>query len=113
MIVEPLSLQHARALARKILADGITRFSSHALEELKKDRLTEVDATNVIRAGIARAAEFENGSWRYRFDTPKIVVIIAFRNADDAELESELAAAPGAMKSKIAVVTAWRLKERN
>jgi len=112
MLKEPLSATDAKALARKILSNGVTRFSDHGLKEMKKDGLSEADATNVIRAGVARPAEFENGSWRYRFETPKIVVVVSFRSPDDAELGDELMAGPNEVKTKIVVVTAWRNKER-
>ncbi len=111
MLREPLTTTAAKALARKILVHGATRFSGHGLKEMKKDSLSEADAINVIRAGVARPAELENGSWRYRFETQKIVVVVSFRCPDDLELEDELKS--GAfVRSKIVVVTAWRNKER-
>lgn len=70
------------------------RFSRHALEELKKDRLTTVDVINVMKspdAQIVDEAELEHGSYRYRLGTKKIMVVIAFDS----------------IKSLV-VVTAWR-----
>ena len=112
MLREPLTNVEAKALVRRILAFGAVRFSDHSLKEMKKDNLGEADAVNVIRAGTARPAELENGSWRYRFETPKIVVVVSFRSPDDVELDEELNAETELVKSKLVVVTAWRNKGR-
>lgn len=72
----------------------LLRFSRHALEELKKDKLTTVDVLNVMKspdAHIVDEPELENGSYRYRLGTKKIMVVVAFDSP----------------KSLI-VVTAWR-----
>lgn len=69
--------------------------SRHAKEELAKDRLTVVDARNVLRAGkILEEPELENGTWRYRVQTAQIVVVLAFVS-----------------ESKLKIVTAWRKKK--
>ena len=60
---QPLSAIVARNLARQILATGDVTFTSHALAELAKDDKTTVDAINVIRGGVYREAEWENGGW--------------------------------------------------
>lgn len=44
--------------------------------------------------GVVEPAEFENGSWRYRVRTNRMMVVVAF----DEDSESELV-----------VVTGWRL----
>lgn len=93
LLDEPLHPARARALVREILKVGSVQFSEHGLDEMSKDDLSEEDCVNVLRAGLAEPAELERGSWRYRFRTPKIMVVVAFR--------SELLAR---------VVTAWRLK---
>ncbi len=59
---EPLDPSEARALIRSIVSDGSVRFSRHALEEMEKDELSEVDVTNVLRGGAVDPVEFENGS---------------------------------------------------
>jgi hypothetical protein len=51
------------------------------------------DALNVLRAGIVREPELENGEWRYHVETPGMTFIIAF--------ESE---------TTLIIVTAWRRK---
>jgi hypothetical protein len=72
--------------ARKIVAEivntspGNIQFSKHALEELKKDGLTTVDAWNVLKgtSKIHQEGEFENGSYRYRLETNFILLVFAF-----------------------------------
>ena len=56
-------------------------FSRHALEELKADGLTTVDALNVLKSADARIlteGEFVNGSYRYRLETKNIMIVISF-----------------------------------
>ena len=61
--------------------------------EMAKNDLTTIDVTNMLRGGVVDAAEFENGSWRYRVRTSKMAVVVAFRS-----------------ESELRVVTAWRFK---
>ena len=61
--------------------------------EMAKNDLTTIDVTNMLRGGVVYAAEFENGSWRYRVRTSKMAVVVAFRS-----------------ESELRVVTAWRFK---
>ena len=50
------------------------------------------DVVNVLRAGwLEGPAEHENGSWRYRFKTHRMFVVIAFRST-----------------TRAVVVTGWR-----
>jgi hypothetical protein len=93
MLVEPVSPPEARRLIRDIIENGSVSFSKHAEEEMAKDNLTMVDATNVLRGGVVDPGEFENGSWRYRVRTARIAVIVAFRS-----------------ETELRVVTAWRFK---
>lgn len=89
---EPLDNQDAKTLVRDILQKGSVRFSGHALQEMEKDGLLDVDVANVLRGGLmSMPAEFEKGSWRYRFETQRIAVVIVFRS-----------------ESVLVVVTAWR-----
>ena len=89
---EPLAPDAARQLMRKILRAGRFIYSKHAKEELLADRLTTVDCENVIRGGVVRPGEFENGSWRYRVETGRITMVVAFRS-----------------EHELVVVTAWRV----
>ena len=77
-----LAKTQALKLLREIfpLPDCIS-FSAHCREELKNDDLTTVDALNTLRAGkIYSEGEEKNGTWRYRVETQKIIVVIAFKN---------------------------------
>ena len=88
---EPLDNQKAQAVVREIVRTGTVTFTKHALVALKDDKLTTVDATNVLRGGWVEFSEWENGAWRYRVRTQRIVVVVEF------ESERELV-----------VVTSWR-----
>ncbi|HET7499971.1 MAG TPA: hypothetical protein VFK02_03185 [Kofleriaceae bacterium] len=81
---QPLSAAEARKLARQILTTGTVTFTLHCLKELAKDGKSTVDATNVIRGGSYREAEWENGGWRHRAETQRMAVVLEF------EAESEL-----------------------
>lgn len=93
MLKEPLEPNRARRLIGEILDKGSVSFSGHAEKALADDDLSTVDATNVLRGGVFELAEFENGSWRYRVRTQRMVVVVVFRSA-----------------SEVVVVTAWREK---
>lgn len=88
---EPLAPEAAKRLILDILRAGRFTYSKHAKEELLADDLTTVDCENVLRGGVARPAEFEHGTWRYRVETRRITVVLAFRSAQE-----------------MVVVTAWR-----
>jgi hypothetical protein len=89
----PLGPEDAKRLIRAILERGEVVPSGHALEELEKDKLTMVDATNVLRGGVVDPPDFERGTWRYRVRTMRICIVVAFRS-----------------ETKLAVVTGWREK---
>jgi hypothetical protein len=88
---KPLRAADAKRYLRQILEEGFVDFTQHALDELASDVMTTVDAVNVLRAGVIREPEWENGAWRYRSETQKYCVVF--------ELESE---------EECLVVTAWR-----
>ena len=92
---EPLPPSTVKQLLVAILETGTLGFSKHALEEMAKDALTEVDVRNVLRGGTAREGELISGTWRYRVETKRIAVVITFRS-----------------DTWSVVVTAWRFKER-
>ena len=92
---EPFNRNEAKKLILQILKEGHTVFSRHAEEELAKDDLTTVDATNVLRAGkITEPPELERDTWRYRIHTERMVVVVSFMS-----------------ESKMRIVTAWRKKK--
>ena len=87
-----------RALAQKIVRriagepQNETSFSRHVRERMTERDLGVNDIVNVLCAGrIYQNPEYKKGHWRYRVETNKIAVVIAFRSIDS-----------------IAVVTAWR-----
>jgi len=88
---EPLGPDAARNLIRQILQTGRFIYSRHAIEEMTADELTTVDCENVLRGGVVRPGEYEHGGWRYRVETRRITVVVAFRS-----------------EREIVVVTAWR-----
>ena len=90
----------AKALLRRLLEEGTTTWTKHALKEAGKDGLTTVDVVNVLRGGVVDEPEFENGAWRYHVRTAKIQVVVQFDGEDEA--------AP----DEITVVTTWKEKQR-
>jgi hypothetical protein len=96
VVNEPLSPTDAKAAIRRILSEGVLAYSGHARREMSSDEygpISELDVTNVLRGGVPRPAELENGTWRYRFETSRFVVVVAFRD-----------------ELRAVVVTAWRIK---
>lgn len=91
-----LDKTQARKLIAKIVNQNPSgvRYSKHAFTEMKDDNLTVNDILNVIKspdAKILEDAELEKGSYRYRLQTEKIMVVIAFDSP-----------------TSFVVVTAWR-----
>ncbi len=89
----PHDPQEAHRVMREILASGRLGFSRHAEKALADDDLTTLDFVNVIRGGVVEQPELENGSWRYRVRTNRMVAVVAFRS-----------------RREMTAVTAWRLK---
>jgi hypothetical protein len=88
---EPLVPEQAHRLILRILVSGWFACSRHAVMEMAKDELTTVDCVQVLRAGVVRPAEYEQGSWRYRVETRHATVVVAFRS-----------------RRELVVITAWR-----
>ncbi len=93
VVDEPLALDVAKRLIREILRAGRFTWSRHAKAELLTDDLTTVDCENVLRGGVVRPGEFERGTWRYRVETSRITIVVAFRS-----------------EHELVVVTAWRIE---
>ena len=88
----------APAQARKVLAEifnhnpSLISFTKHAREQMSERDLKSGDVLNVLKAGkIWSEPEYENGSFRYRVQTKKITVVVAFKKPNH-----------------VVVVTAWR-----
>jgi len=105
----PLKATDARKLIRRLLDEG--KFISpgartHARKEMEKDGLTDLDAANVLRGGAVREAEWENGSWRHRVETQKLVFVATFdpEPAGMPEDDDDLG------DLELIVVTGWRIR---
>lgn len=86
----------ARKLITQIVggSQAQVRFSRHALEEMEKDELTTVDIWNVLKSSSSKIfgeGELVNGTYRYRLETKKIMVVVSFDTP-----------------KSLVVVTAWR-----
>jgi hypothetical protein len=90
---EPYSDVQAKALVRKCLKTGTYLYRPHALEEMEKDDICQLDIVNALRCGIWDDTTFETGTWRYRFRTNVFKVVVAFPDEDSMR-----------------IVTAWRIK---
>jgi hypothetical protein len=104
----PLKAADARKLIRRLLDEGAfvsPGARSHARREMDKDGLTDLDAVNVLRGGTVREAEFENGSWRFRVETQRMVFVVTF----DPEPEQMPDEATDIGELELIVVTGWRL----
>ena len=79
---EPMTPIQARNQARWILEHGSVKYPDHALKRLVDHGMSQVDAINVIRAGVYQPPEIQNAQWRYRIHTKRFYVVIAFERAD-------------------------------
>lgn len=81
---EPFPNATAKRMILAVLASGVLSFSGHAIEEMANDKLDESDVRNVLRGGVCRFTENRGNTWRYRFETDKIAVVVAFRTVKNA-----------------------------
>jgi hypothetical protein len=93
-VEEPLRAWDAKARAKDILENGTVTFTTHCLEELRKDDRSTVDCQNAIRGGVYGEAEWENGCWRYRIETGRVGVVFQFSS-----------------ETELLVITGWRMKK--
>jgi hypothetical protein len=77
---ELLTPAGAKQLLRVIPASGEVVFTSHALNEMEQDGISQADAIGVLRSGVVEPAELERGSWRYRVRARSSYVVAAFRS---------------------------------
>ncbi len=93
-VTSRLNPLQARKLLSEILNAGAGNIyiSRHGYKQIKSRDLELGDIFNVLKVGqIHSSPEFCNGSWRYRVQTRKITVVIAFMGL-----------------GLVAMVTAWR-----
>ena len=92
--VDRMAPGEARKLIRQILATGTVLYSQpHAIDRLKKHKMTMLDCENVLRGGVVDEPEYENGEWRYHVRTQKFEVVVSICS-----------------ESELMIVTAWRLQ---
>ena len=84
--------------ARKVLAEifyynpNLISFTGHARTQMLARDIKTGDILNVLKGGhILDAPEYENGSFRYRVQTARMTVVVAFKKPQS-----------------VIVVTAWR-----
>jgi len=102
----PLKATDARTYIRRLLEEGVFVVSDHARHEMRKDDLGDSDAINILRGGTVREAEWENGSWRYRVDTPRMCFVVTF-DPEPATLPEK---SEDVSDVELVVVTAWRIR---
>lgn len=88
---EPLAPDTVKKVIRQILQTGRFTCTKHSKDEMLADDLTTVDCENVLGGGVTRPGEYEHGTWRYRVETSRVTVVVAFRS-----------------ENELIVVTAWR-----
>lgn len=92
---EPLKPSDARRLIHQILKHGdVTYAQPHAVQRMEQREMDTSDCINILRGGAVKDGEYENGSWRYRVETPKMAVVVTFIDEDE-----------------LMIVTAWREKK--
>jgi hypothetical protein len=60
---------------------------------MRRDGIEITDIANVLRGGMPREPEFENGAYRYKVETQRFCVVVEFIQEDE-----------------LMIVTAWRFK---
>jgi hypothetical protein len=99
---EPLDPLTARATVRRIVKSGSVTFTDpHSLEAMRDDGLQQIDVLNILRGGWVEEAEWENGAWRYKVRTQRIVVVIELECDDDGAVEEA---------EELVVITVWRIR---
>ena len=87
-----LNRNHALRLVRTIRQSRNFVLPGHTGRRLRERNIDMVDVDNVLRTGrIDTEGRLEDGSWRYRVETDRMVVVVAFRS-----------------RSEMVIVTTWR-----
>lgn len=100
----------ARTLIRRLLKEGLFLSpgrGSHARQEMDNDGLTDVDVTNVLRAGYVSETLFVGESIRYRMETGSLVVVVVIEPPPDSVPDPN----EDLSEYELIVVTAWRKKK--
>ena len=83
-LVEPLDYEEARKLMKEILHQHRLGYSRHARQRMAERGCSMVDAVNVLRCGRVVEHIVEHGTHRYRWETPNMAVVAAFRSSTQA-----------------------------
>ena len=79
-LLGPLKPDLVKSLIREILRTKSFAYTNHALEELGADQMTTLNCESVLRSGVVQPPDFQVGTWRYRVETGRMAVVIAFRS---------------------------------
>ena len=91
-ITKRLDARQACKLVKVAREHGNVAFPDHAQKAMEDDDLIETDVDNVLRCGaIYEEPKLFRGTWRYRVETNRICVVVAFLSA-----------------TEVVVVTVWR-----
>lgn len=71
-----------------------------------KDALIDLDGVNVLRGGVVREPEWENGSWRHRVETARMVFVVTFDPEPERMPHDDEDVGP----IELVVVIGWRKK---
>lgn len=94
VVIEPMAPADVKRIVSNIVrGEGGIAYCRHARLEAQKDDLSHVDITNVLRGGAVDPGEFENGTWRYRFRTQRMVAVVQILSL-----------------TEIRVITVWRIR---
>ena len=95
-VTKRLDVRQACKLVRVARQHGNVDLSGHAQKAMEDDDLIETDVDNVLRCGaVYDEPECVGDSWRYKVETERICVVVAFLSA-----------------TEVVVVTVWRKRER-
>jgi hypothetical protein len=74
-----MARNEARKLLSEVLKSGTISFTGHCEEALLDDDMDTGDARTVLAEGqILAEPELEHDEWRYRVETKKMCVVVAF-----------------------------------
>ena len=78
LLDEPLTPSEAKRVILQALASGDVRFTSHALDEMAKDGITQAEALGILRSGVVEPGEFDImiGTSSRDFDLQRLVLTV-------------------------------------
>lgn len=80
----PVSRSEAKKRARALLERGRVSFTKHARRRMAERKMDTGDVQNVVRCGfINNEGEIVDGTVRYRVETQRMFVVVAFRGENE------------------------------